>query len=321
MKNAIIAVLDTMHQLAKKLGKRGSETDILMTHTSLGDLGLTFIDPLHYPEKFRSLCHAVNLCDFIVLNINSLDSVTGEMILTTHLSGKPGLIYSQTYDEDTLRSVLKATRLKDWPFVSREPQLMEEITKINIQPERKKEAGFEIALDQAFNVKGVGTVILGTVVSGTIRVHDMIRLLPSGTTTEVRSIQVHDNNMKEAVAGERVGLALKNVDADKLKSDCTIILDGDKKWGVKTDKDELQIVYTESDIMKHELQDNFAISYLLTDATVKRIKTESKTEGKTEGNLLTVKPDKPIEMKSGLKGFVYSLQNNYPRVRGTFSFP
>jgi selenocysteine-specific translation elongation factor len=62
----------------------------------------------------------------------------------------------------------------------------------------------------------VGTVALGYVASGTIRRHDDLKLLPTTKTTQVRSIQKHDDDFDVASKGDRVGLALKNVETEDL---------------------------------------------------------------------------------------------------------
>ena len=78
-------------------------------------------------------------------------------------------------------------------------------------------AGAPVAvIDHVFPVKGVGTVALGVVRQGTIRAHERHRLWPTPKEVEVRSIQVHDVDRKDAGCGERVGLALKGVEADEV---------------------------------------------------------------------------------------------------------
>ncbi|EQD43290.1 elongation factor Tu domain 2 protein, partial [mine drainage metagenome] len=71
-------------------------------------------------------------------------------------------------------------------------------------------------IDHAFPVKGVGTVALGLVRQGTLRAHEKFRLWPGTKEVEVRSIQVHDVDRKDAGCGERVGLALKGVEPDEV---------------------------------------------------------------------------------------------------------
>jgi selenocysteine-specific translation elongation factor len=79
----------------------------------------------------------------------------------------------------------------------------------------KREAGSSfgtVPVDHAFGVKGVGTVVLGLVAEGTIKKHDTLKILPGAKTVQLRSIQKHDDDFDVASYGDRVGLALKNIE-------------------------------------------------------------------------------------------------------------
>ena len=80
-----------------------------------------------------------------------------------------------------------------------------------------------VYIDRAFNVKGVGLVVLGFVLSGTISVHDKLRLLPSesGKLADVKGIQVSDEDQQTVGRGIRVGLSLKGVE---VKGSCKSFL-------------------------------------------------------------------------------------------------
>ena len=71
-------------------------------------------------------------------------------------------------------------------------------------------------VDHAFNVKGVGVVVLGIVVYGTVEKHATLNVLPAAKTAQVRSIQKHDDEFDTASEGDRVGLALKNIEVEDL---------------------------------------------------------------------------------------------------------
>ena len=71
-------------------------------------------------------------------------------------------------------------------------------------------------IDHAFNVKGVGPVILGFVASGVVQKHSTLNVLPGEKTAQVRSIQKHDDEFDIAGEGDRVGLALKNIEVENL---------------------------------------------------------------------------------------------------------
>ncbi|KAF1073232.1 Elongation factor 1-alpha [Methanogenium sp. MK-MG] len=86
------------------------------------------------------------------------------------------------------------------------------------------ETGF-VMIDHAFNVKGIGTVVLGSVEKGTIHQHDTVTVLPGEMTCQIRSIQKHDEDAKEAYQTDRVGLALKNIPAEDLERGMVLTTD------------------------------------------------------------------------------------------------
>ncbi|MCJ7662671.1 MAG: EF-Tu/IF-2/RF-3 family GTPase, partial [Desulfobacterales bacterium] len=73
-----------------------------------------------------------------------------------------------------------------------------------------------VPVDAHFNVKGVGVVVLGFVAQGMVKKHDMLRILPTEKTAQIRSIQKHDDDAEIAIKGDRVGLALKNIESEDL---------------------------------------------------------------------------------------------------------
>jgi selenocysteine-specific elongation factor len=77
-------------------------------------------------------------------------------------------------------------------------------------PSRARADGARLRLhvDRSFTLKGIGTVITGTLWSGSIGSGDQIQILPAGLRARVRSVQVHDAPAERAAAGQRVALNL-----------------------------------------------------------------------------------------------------------------
>jgi len=80
-----------------------------------------------------------------------------------------------------------------------------------------------IPVDQHFNVKGIGLVAIGYVQSGTVHVHDEVVLLPANGTGNAKSLQVMDDDVPSATAGDRVGLALRNAKEEHLTGGTIIV--------------------------------------------------------------------------------------------------
>jgi len=72
-------------------------------------------------------------------------------------------------------------------------------------------------IDRVFTLKGIGTVVTGTLWSGSIGAGDELAAEPGGRRVRVRSVQVHDRPVERAEAGQRVAVALPGVERDDLR--------------------------------------------------------------------------------------------------------
>jgi selenocysteine-specific elongation factor len=83
------------------------------------------------------------------------------------------------------------------------------------RPERL--AATRLWIDRAFSLHGIGTVVTGTLWSGSIAAGELLRLEPAGRTVRVRSVQVHDQPVEEAQAGQRVAVNLPAIERGELR--------------------------------------------------------------------------------------------------------
>jgi len=85
-------------------------------------------------------------------------------------------------------------------------------------PSRAVEAGdaARLHVDRSFTLKGIGTVVTGTLWSGSIAAADQVDVLPAGLRARVRSVQVHDEQVDRAAAGQRVALNLVGLRRDEV---------------------------------------------------------------------------------------------------------
>ena len=73
-----------------------------------------------------------------------------------------------------------------------------------------------LPVDRVFPLKGIGTVVTGTLWSGEIRAGDALAVEPGGARAGVRSVQVHDHEAEVVHAGSRVGVNLRGLDRDDI---------------------------------------------------------------------------------------------------------
>ncbi len=126
---------------------------------------------------------------------------------------------------DEIRSFVKGTFLEDAeiiPVSSKTGQnvdlLKEKIGEIASGVEPKLLKGlFRLPVDRVFTLKGFGTVVTGTAVSGSISLDEPVEVLPEGIKTKVRGLQSHGDMLKKAFAGQRVAVNLQGVAKEDLQ--------------------------------------------------------------------------------------------------------
>ena len=78
--------------------------------------------------------------------------------------------------------------------------------------ERSREGIFRLPVDRVFTLKGMGTIVTGTCISGSLKVGEEVELFPYAKRARVRSIQAYHDDVKEAMAGQRIALNLQGLD-------------------------------------------------------------------------------------------------------------
>jgi len=200
--------------IAAEFGKKGTVTDISLYDRKESDIIKTWVTPSGFPEKIQPLLQAINLAEFVIFFVDKLDKFTGEQIIALDsLKKEKGIItHSFEVDDTKLDSMIKGTVLEKYIKVSPE-KIKEEMDKI--QPDIK-EGPSEMVVDHCFDVKGVGTVILGKVTAGKIKQYDNLKLYPPKLDVLIKSIQMHDDPVDESICPARVGLAVKGVKPDEV---------------------------------------------------------------------------------------------------------
>ncbi len=211
--------------VAKELGKKGTASDITLFNLVHDEHAITVVEPTQFPEKLPPLLTAMAMADRALLVVAELSRPVAETIAALELSELPTtVVLGPAVGENEVARVLRTGRLADAPRVPLDLPHLRALIEGWSAP--VAEGPVRAPLDHAFPVKGVGAVALGVVRRGTLRAHEKLRLFPTPKVVEVRSIQVHDIDRKEAVGGERVGVALKGVEADEIERGQILAPDG-----------------------------------------------------------------------------------------------
>ena len=235
--------------IANDFGKKGTVTDLTVYDRKESDIIRTWVVPNGFPEKIQPLLQAINIAEYVIFYVASLDRYTGEQIIALDMLNKKNGVLSHSYevDENRLHSMIKGTVLQNYKKID-SPNIKEELVKL---PPVSNDGPAQIVIDHSFDVKGVGTVVLGKVSQGTINQYDNLKHLPSGTDVMVKSIQMHDDDVKQAVCPARVGLSLKGIKPDEVgRGD---IITSDESFEIKN---ELEIDFKQSPFYKGEISEN-----------------------------------------------------------------
>ena len=234
-------------EIARQLGKKGTTSDITIYDRKDTGVIRTFTVPTSFPDKIQPLFQALNIAEHVIFHIAKLDKFTGEQIVAIDALGKRSGLLTHSYDIDPLqlKAMLKNTSLKDFRIVERddikkEVEAMEPIS---------TEGDVEVVIDHFFDVKGVGTVLLGKVSKGTLKVHDTLKLLTSGQDVLVKSMQMHDDPVSEAHCPARVGMAVKGIKPDDVQRG-DILASSGSVFG------ELELEFRKSPFYKDDIMEN-----------------------------------------------------------------
>jgi len=216
MKHIHVAALELDAEYAKKIGKKGSESDFTIYNCKEGENVLCLYHPTKYPDKVQPLLYALSLADVAYLHPLAIDKNTGEMIVAAAAFGRKLFVIVDKVSKEEVEPLLKSAGVAAYEFFEGDANELRE--KLLLEPSlRKAEGKAEVVIDSCFPVKGVGTVALGIVQQGRVAVHQKLEFIPSGVSADVKSIQVQDIDVKEADVGSRVGLSLRGVDPEKVE--------------------------------------------------------------------------------------------------------
>jgi len=85
---------------------------------------------------------------------------------------------------------------------------------------------FRLPIDRAFAMKGFGTVVTGTLISGSVRTGDDVQLLPGGERLRVRGVQTAGQSVAQASAGQRTAINLAGIDHTAVRRGMTLVEPG-----------------------------------------------------------------------------------------------
>jgi len=231
--------------------RRGITIDIGFAHLDLpgpeeDTLRLGFVDVPGHERFVRNMLAGVGGIDIVLLVIAADESIkpqTREHFdicrLLSVRRGITALTKSDLVDPETLEvvrleveeflrnSFLDASRAPIVPVSSLTGAGIADLKQALVQvaaevPARDSTAFARLPIDRVFTMKGFGTVVTGTLISGTVREEDELEVFPNGPRVRVRAVEVHGTRTDQAGAGQRTALNLGGASREQLARGMTL---------------------------------------------------------------------------------------------------
>ncbi len=84
-------------------------------------------------------------------------------------------------------------------------------------PDKQDRGIFRLHVDRVFSMKGYGTVVTGTVNSGSLKIGDTVELLPGSVKSKVRGLQSHGEEVQQVETGDRAAINLQGVEIKQIE--------------------------------------------------------------------------------------------------------
>jgi selenocysteine-specific elongation factor len=174
--------------------------------------------------------------------------------------------------------------------------LKSKIQEIALRTSRKPEEGlFRLPVDRVFTLKGFGTVVTGTAVSGSIMTDESVEILPFGISSKVRGLHSHGEAIQKVCAGQRAALNLQGVEKDDLTRGDTLVSPG-RFSPTKSIDARIQLLRQAPQLKSRQL----VHFHLGTSETIARVVLYEKEQlGPGEGCYCQFRLDNPIVAQSG----------------------
>ena len=227
---------------------RGITIDLGFVHYQRAGVNVAFVDVPGHERFVRNMLAGASGIDCVLLVVAADESVmpqTREHFDICRLLGvEVGLIAltkRDLVDDETLALVrLETCELVAGSFLEGAPivpvsarsgdgleALRDAMQGVAVRvTEHRKTGVVRLPIDRAFTVKGFGTVVTGTLVSGEISVDCDLELLPAGRRAKVRGLQVHGEDRDAARGGQRVAVNLAGVEVGELSRGDTLVTAG-----------------------------------------------------------------------------------------------
>jgi selenocysteine-specific elongation factor len=229
----------------KEEKERGITIELGFAHCTIGETRVAFVDVPGHERFVRTMLAGVGGIDCVLLIVASDESVmpqTREHFDICRLLGIPRGIIVLTKSDLTdaatrelvrqdVAELVRGSFLEAAPVIEVSSTSGDGLDRLRdaIDAEaahamhRPVDGAARLPIDRAFSMKGFGTVVTGTLVSGSIAVDDELAIEPGGLAVKVRGVQVHGRATTRAIAGQRTAINLGGVDLSQVSRGETLL--------------------------------------------------------------------------------------------------
>ena len=248
-KSALVrALTGTDPDRLKEEKARGITIDLGFAHQTIDGINFAFVDVPGHERFVKNMLAGVGGIDLVVLVVAADESVmpqTREHFDICRLlrvpTGLVALTKADLVDADTLELVrLEVRELAAGSFLDGAPVVPVSartgdgldafrgaLTEVSGKVHGRAVHGVtRLPIDRVFSMKGFGTVVTGTLVSGRIAVDAGLAVAPGDRQVKVRGVQVHGQRASEAIAGQRVAVNLAGVEVDEIDRGQALVTPG-----------------------------------------------------------------------------------------------
>lgn len=211
-------------------------------------INYTIVDCPGHSSLIRTVLGGAAIMDMAVLVVDAqkgFQAQTAECVVVAEITtsklvvalNKCDLFPKETRQKDiekitkTVKRILSQTKFKESPIVTVSALSTSEETDPLLNINNLKSAIVQQTIifprfptypllflyDHCFSLKGKGTVLTGRILSGTLSINDNILLPSLHSSFKVKSIQVFHSSFSSVSSGERVGVCVNGLDADKVE--------------------------------------------------------------------------------------------------------
>lgn len=216
--------------------KRGITIDLGFAHMANEEIAVSFVDVPGHEKLVKNMIAGATGFDAVLFAVDAVEGVkpqTVEHLNIINTIGVRNCIVAVTKSDlaepdDVELRVEELTEffgdsgfesLNVVPVSIYKPETLEYLKTLiyNVADEsalKNSEGAFVLRIDRSFSVKGFGTVVTGTAVSGALKTGDFLHLMPDDKLVKVKGLNVHGQKVETAYAGQRVAVNISDADVD-----------------------------------------------------------------------------------------------------------